>query len=305
MKKILLFLAVSAMMTSAVAQQDAQLTHFFFNNQTFNPGATAINDKICVGLTMRNQWVGFTGAPKTGVLNFSMPFARQNGFGITAIADQAGQANDVSVKASYSFHADLKNGRKLGLGIDAGIINKGYSPGFKAVDAGDASIAVGSAMTPDVGVGIFYKSPSLYFGVSSQKLLESKVIIGGTSETHIRRHYYITGGYNYQMNPMWLLKPSFLIKSDGTVPQFDVNALAEWNQKIFAGVTYRYQDAVAALVGYKVGDLTISYAYDFTTNGLKEPKVGGSQGTHEIYLAYCMKPPTPPKPPVYKDVTWL
>ena len=105
--------------------------------------------------------------------------------------------------------------------------------------------------------------------------------------------------------PMWLLKPSFLIKSDGTVPQFDVNALAEWNQKIFAGVTYRYQDAVAALVGYKVGDLTISYAYDFTTNGLKEPKVGGSQGTHEIYLAYCMKPPTPPKPPVYKDVTWL
>ncbi len=296
-------------MFSAYSQQDAQFTHFFFNNQTFNPGATGINDKICFGLTARDQWAGFAGNPKTGAFNFATPLGRQNGVGLTAIYDQLGASTDVNVKASYSFHVALGNGRKLGIGIDAGIINKGIDfTKMSPVSAGDPYLVspASSAMTPDIGVGLFYKSQNLYFGASSQKLIMSKVTLG-TASTQIRRHYYITGGYNYAMGTggVWVLKPSFLIKSDGTATQFDINTLVEWSNTFYFGATYRYQDAAAALVGFRKGSMVIGYSYDFTTNGLREPSKGASQGSHEIYFGYCIKPPVPPKPPKYIDVTWL
>ena len=309
MKKIILFLSLSALMCPAFSQQDPQFTHFFFNNQTFNPGATGINDKICFGLTARDQWLGFAGNPKTIAFNASAPFARQNGIGITAIADQLGASSDVNVKVSYSFHVPLGNGRKLGIGVDGGIINKGIDfTNMNPVSPGDPYLAspISSAMTPDIGVGLFYKGQNLYFGASSQKLLTSTVKLG-TAYTQIRRHYYITGGYNYPMGSggTWELKPSFLVKSDGTATQFDINTLVEWQKTFYLGATYRYQDAAAAMVGFKKNGLTIGYSYDFTTNGLKEPTKGASQGSHEVYLGFCIKPPVPPKPPKYIDVTLL
>lgn len=307
MKKIILVLSSLALAFPAFSQQDVQFSHFFFNNQTFSPAATGINDKICFGLTMREQWTGFAGNPQTGAFTFSMPFARQHGIGLTAIADQLGASSDVNVKASYSFHIPLGNGRKLGVGFDAGIINKGINfSKMNPVDVDDPYLKTptSSAMKPDIGAGLFYKSQNLYFGLSSQKLLESSVSLGSAT-THIRRHYYITGGYDYKMAPMWNLKPSFLVKSDGTATQFDINTLVEWNNTFYLGATYRYQDAVAGMIGFKRGGLTMGYSYDFTTNGLREPTEGASQGSHEIYLGYCIKPPVPPKPPKYIDVTWL
>ncbi|MCX6182638.1 MAG: type IX secretion system membrane protein PorP/SprF [Bacteroidetes bacterium] len=308
MKKIVLVLSLSVLMLPAFAQQDPQFTHFFFNNQTFNPGATGINDKICFGLTARDQWKGFAGNPQTLAFNASAPFARQNGIGITAVADQLGASNDVNVKVSYSFHVPLGNGRKLGIGFDGGIINKGINfASMNPVTQGDpyATSSVNSSMAPDIGVGLFYKGQNLYFGASSQKLIASKVSFGATAQTQLRRHYYITGGYNYPVGTDWAIKPSFLVKSDGTATQFDINTLVEWKSTMYLGATYRYQDAAAALVGYKLNGLVIGYSYDFTTNGLREPSKGASQGSHEIYLGFCIKPPVPPKPPKYIDVTLL
>ncbi|MFM7021492.1 MAG: type IX secretion system membrane protein PorP/SprF [Flavobacteriales bacterium] len=309
MKRIVLVLSMWTLAFPAFAQQDAQFTHFFFNNQTFNPGATGINDRICFGLTVRDQWLGFAGNPKTLAFNASLPFLRQNGIGLTAVADQLGASSDVNVKLSYSFHIPLGNGRKLGVGADAGIINKGINFSLmNPVSPNDPYLTAptSSAMKPDIGVGLFYKSQNLHFGVSTQKLLESTVQMG-TAYTQIRRHYYITGGYTYNMaGGVWALKPSFLVKSDGTATQFDINALLEFRDQVYLGASYRYQDAVAAMIGFKLRQgLVIGYSYDFTTNGLSEPTEGASQGSHEIYLGFCMKPPAPPVEPPYRDVTHL
>jgi type IX secretion system PorP/SprF family membrane protein len=327
MKKIFTIIALSALTLPVFGQQDKQLTHYFFNNITTNPGAAGTNENICVGLTLRNQWVGFPGNPKTAAFTFSMPLApRFGGIGLVMIADQLGASRDMTIKASYAYHHvfNKEKQRMISAGLNLGIINKGIdftqfntASGPTYVNAADPYLnganTSASVMKPDLGFGIFYKSPSLYFGLSGQELLAGKVdyssVVGTTAQSHIVRHYYLTGGYNYVINPDWTLKPSFLVKTDMTATQFDFNIRAEWREKLWGGLTYRYYDAATAMVGYNVPmrngqNLKIGYAYDFTTSGMGEPSQGGSNGSHELYIGYCIKKPVPPRV-TYIDPTLL
>ncbi len=325
MRKILIAFSLVTLSLTGFAQQDKQLTHFFFNNVTTNPGAAGTNDNICFGLTLRNQWTGFPGNPKTGAFTFSTGLTPHNGIGMVVIADQLGASSDFTFKGSYSRHFLFSGGRSLSIGVNGGFISKGINfnqfsnggvPTYVDITdpylAGQAGLV--SVLKPDLGAGIYYKAERLYFGVSGQELLAGtlKYNAGGANfaQSHIARHYYLTGGYTYPLNAGTTridLKPSFLLKSDLTATQFDFNLLAEINSAFWVGATYRYQDAATALLGafVPVGDnkLRIGYAYDFTTSGLGEPKQGGSNGSHEIYLGYCIKKPVPPVVK-YWDPTW-
>jgi len=319
MKKIFTIIALSALIMPAFAQQDKQLTHYFFNNITTNPGAAGTNENICVGLTLREQWVGFPGNPRTGAFTFSMPLRPGlGGVGVVVIADQLGASRDFTAKASYAYHArfgEAKN-RILSFGLNLGILNKGIDFSIlNPTQLGDAYLSATnseSVMAPDLGFGVFYKSPTLYFGLSGQELLANPLNYASGAKSHIDRHYYLTGGYNYKSSPTsdWEFKPSFLVKIDAVATQFDFNVLAEWRELIWGGLTYRYQDAATAMVGFyplsKGGNSTlkIGYAYDYTTSGLGEPSQGASSGSHEIYVGYCIKPPVKPRV-TYYDPTWL
>ena len=319
MKKIFTIIALSALIIPAFAQQDKQLTHYFFNNITTNPGAAGTNENICVGLTLREQWVGFPGNPRTGAFTFSMPLRPGlGGVGVVVIADQLGASRDFTAKASYAYHArfgEAKN-RILSFGLNLGILNKGIDFSIlNPTQLGDAYLSATSSesvIAPDLGFGVFYKSPTLYFGLSGQELLANPLNYASGAKSHIDRHYYLTGGYNYKSSPTsdWEFKPSFLVKTDAVATQFDFNVLAEWRELIWGGLTYRYQDAGTAMVGFyplsKGGNSTlkIGYAYDYTTSGLGEPSQGASSGSHEIYVGYCIKPPVKPRV-TYYDPTWL
>jgi type IX secretion system PorP/SprF family membrane protein len=318
MKKIFTIIALSALSLPVLAQQDKQLTHYFFNNITTNPGAAGTNENICVGLTLREQWTGFPGNPQTGAFTFSMPLAPgMGGVGLVMIADQLGASRDMTVKASYSYHLPISKAKNriLGVGLNLGILNKGIDFTMFNTPSGPTYVNTldpylngansnASVMKPDLGFGLFYKSPTLYFGLSGQELLAGKLDYsssGGSAESHIVRHYYLTGGYDYPVgSTQWVLKPSFLVKTDMTATQFDFNLRAEWRNLVWGGLTYRYYDAATAMVGYNARisnsqNLKIGYAYDFTTSGMGEPQQGGSNGSHELYIGYCIKKPVPPR----------
>ena len=195
MKKIFTIIALSALIMPAFAQQDKQLTHYFFNNITTNPGAAGTNENICVGLTLREQWVGFPGNPRTGAFTFSMPLRPGlGGVGVVVIADQLGASRDFTAKASYAYHArfgEAKN-RILSFGLNLGILNKGIDFSIlNPTQLGDAYLSATnseSVMAPDLGFGVFYKSPTLYFGLSGQELLANPLNYASGAKSHIDRH---------------------------------------------------------------------------------------------------------------------
>jgi Type IX secretion system membrane protein PorP/SprF len=64
--------------------------------------------------------------------------------------------------------------------------------------------------------------------------------------------------------------------------QFDLGLRAIYHDKIWLGAVYRYMDAAAAIVGYKLQEnLSLAYSYDFTTSNIRRY----SSGTHEIMIA--------------------
>jgi type IX secretion system PorP/SprF family membrane protein len=288
-----------------------------FNNMSFNPAYAGINNAICANLLHRQQWVGFDGRPVTTILTADMPLAfLHGGVGLNVIQDKIGQFNDIDLKLSYAYHHNLGPG-KFSAGLQLGFMNKktDFSK-FHPIDENDPILASKdkqSSMAVDFGIGAFYQVKGKYYaGLSSSQIIESTETLG-EADVKLARHYYLTGGYHISLENQGLtgveLIPSALIKSDGVTMQFDINAMAEYNNKFWAGVSYRNQDAVVIMLGLKPfgpgmwENLKVGYAYDLTTSAMG--KGGNSSGSHEIYLGYCFKIETQKSRESYKNVRFL
>ncbi len=305
MRKIVLTLAIAASSLFATAQQDYQFTHYMFDNLSFNPGYAGITNSICGTMLFRQQWAGFDGRPQTALINVHAPVKiLRGGVGLTYVNDQLGFEKNNMVRLSYAYHMGLGVGT-LGIGLSAGIIQKSINatwitPDGTPASQDDAITVDGDAgnitsglkdMVPDFNLGVFYRTNKLYMGISATHLGQFEMDQLNLQNVH---HYWITGGYNYDMTPDFKLRPSVLIKSDAASTQIDLNVNVLWKDMVWAGVSYRLGDAIAPMAGYqtKIGNglLRLGYAYDVTTSKLK----GYSNGSHDIFLNYCFSMEKPP-----------
>lgn len=292
MKKVLyaFSMALLGLTSSMTAQQDYQFTHYMYDNLSFNPGYAGLNKSICGTMLFRQQWAGFEGRPQTGLLNIHAPVKMlRGGLGLTYVNDQLGFEKNNMARLAYSYHLGLGAG-DLGIGVSAGIIQKSIDAGWITPDgtpwANDGSIAAQNAsdLVPDINFGVFYQTSELYMGISATHLGQFNMDALNLKNVH---HYFITAGYFYNINNQWQLRPSVLVKSDAASTQIDLNVNVLFNKMVWAGVSYRFADAVAPMLGYQKqiggGLMRIGYAYDVTTSKLK----GYSNGSHDIMVNYC------------------
>ncbi|NLE32146.1 MAG: type IX secretion system membrane protein PorP/SprF, partial [Bacteroidales bacterium] len=69
----------------AKAQFDGQFSQYMLNPALFNPAAIGEGEELVVNLTNRQQWTSIDNAPKTFLLNASLPKlfgASRHGFGL-------------------------------------------------------------------------------------------------------------------------------------------------------------------------------------------------------------------------------
>jgi len=287
------------------AQQEPQFSQNMFNILPVNPGYAGSSDAICATILYRNQWVGFTGAPKTMLLTVDAPvkFLR-GGVGLTIFNDELGADKTFGAKLAYAYKMDIGPGQ-LGIGVSAGIINKtllGTKLNPFIDDGSDTAIPVSDdkRTTNNLGFGLYYNTDILYFGISLSQLLESEVNYS-IGNIKLKRHYYLTAGYTVRLTPSLELTPSVWLKSDGIVVQGDINVVAMYNNQFWGGITYRLQDAVVPLIGVKWNNIKIGYSYDITYSDIK----GYSSGTHEIMLGYCFKMSENKSAQRYRNVRFL
>ena len=287
------------------AQQDPQFSQNMFNILPVNPGYAGSSDAICANLLYRNQWVGWTGAPTTMLLSVEGPvkFLR-GGLGVTISNDQLGADKTTIIKLAYAYKVDIGPGQ-LGIGIQGGLISKTIDGSlFNSFVPKDQDNAIPdnneSDQASSFAFGLYYNTDILYFGISSSQLLESEVNYP-IGDITLKRHYYLSAGYTIRLTPSLELIPSVWLKSDGTTVQGDINAVAMYNNQFWGGITYRVQDAVVPLIGFKWNNIKVGYAYDITTSEIK----GYSSGTHEIMLGYCFKMPENKTAQRYRNVRFL
>ncbi len=318
MKKILIPALAILLTNMMFAQQIPSVSHFMYDNLRTNPGSTGSMDMICITGILRQQMVGFPGNPDNFFFNAEVPFnllGAKHGVGLSMYRDALGLQSDINFSLSYAFRFNLGNGT-LGIGLDGGFVQSDLSneefilPPSDGITT-DPNIPQGSPdnMTFTMGAGLFYRSEDIYFGASVLNLNSPTVTTTPTSGTtnestyNLNRHYYVTAGYNMQLNnPAWELKPAVLLISDEKTTQMDLNLTVAYNKKFWGGVSYRTGSAVIGMIGLQlIEGLKVGYSYDFYTNAL----MNQSQGSHEILLNYCFKVGVEKAPQKYKSIRYL
>ncbi len=291
-----IFLCSSAVVVKA--QQDPQFTHNMFNHAFVNPGSYGLSDAISVTGLFREQWLGLKDdnnikvAPETFLLTGDAPvrFLR-GGIGVGIAQDKEAYTKNMLVKLGYAYHLNLGNG-KLGIGVNANFNNKSIDKEkLNPVDESDPvlmGLSSTGVMISDISAGLFLKKPRFYVALSSTQLLETQKSPGtadGVAYFKNRRHYYLTGGHDIILPAFqgYVFTPSVFIKSDGNIIQTDINLMAKYNNKVWGGLTYRLNDAVALLVGMAYKDVEIGYSYDIPTSRI------AATGSHEIMVRYRFK----------------
>jgi type IX secretion system PorP/SprF family membrane protein len=103
------------------------------------------------------------------------------------------------------------------------------------------------------------------------------------------QHYFLTGGYVYNLNDFVKLKPSIMLKSALNVPvSLDFSGNVLLYDKFEIGATYRLEDSFGAMVNYAITpNLRIGYAYDSIISELRSV----APSSHEFMLLFDLNFP--------------
>ena len=309
---MMIFVAIGS---SLMSQQAPMFTNYSNSYATVNPGFGGLSDGVNVMGIYRDQWTGFKDmegnavAPNTMLFSGDMPIPLlRGGASLAIMKDQIGFEDNINVNMGYSFHLDLGGGT-LGIGLALNMINRSvdFDKFIPTVD-NDPMLPKGEqdAMLVDANFGLFWQIPeTFYVGLSATNLFESKgkeLLSSATSSASFvgDRTFYLMAGYEYQFNnPVFKLLPSMCIMSDIASTQFNVGTKLLYNNKVWGGLNYRFQESIAAMVGFKFKDIQISYSYDINTMGLSV------QGSHEICVSYLFKMDLEKSPRIYHSIRYL
>lgn len=274
--------------TIASGQQDPQYTQYTYNPMTVNSAYTGSRGHTAILSLYRSQWVGIEGSPQTFTFSIDSPINEYNGVGLSIIQDQLGPSSETYIDGNYAHHLILnRNGDKLAFGIKAGVrfLSIDWSKGIHR----DPDVAfnenINGKMLPTIGAGVFYYSRNAYFGLSTPNFFSNETYDEiKDAETTERMHFFLIGGYVFDINPLLKFKPSFLGKYVAGAPlSVDVSANFLLYETLNLGVNYRWDDSLSAIIGFQLSpQINFGYSYDLTTTNL----TNYNSGTHELFFRY-------------------
>jgi type IX secretion system PorP/SprF family membrane protein len=225
MKKLSI-IAVLLLALQMQGQQDPQYTQYMYNMNIINPAYAGSREGLSFGLLYRNQWSRIDGAPETGTFFGHSPLGNNLGLGLSVIADQLGPVRETNTYVDVSYTLRLGGEHRLAFGIKAGATFHDIGlAGIDLVDPNDPFFQDINETTPNLGAGFFYYTDKYYVSFSVPNMLESVHLdANGNKIGSETQHYFLTGGYVFDLSPNTELKPSFMVKSAfGAPTSFDVN----------------------------------------------------------------------------------
>ncbi|MCM1483604.1 MAG: type IX secretion system membrane protein PorP/SprF [Muribaculaceae bacterium] len=315
MKRYLLhILMLLAAWTYCGAQTDVQMSQYYEVPSYFNPAATGLEDNIRIRGASRMQWIGIDNAPKLFLATADMPvklLGKRLGVGITARQESAGLFRNLTIGAQASYKMRLFKGQ-LGAGIQIGYSNEVFKGSRvflpddndfhegtdEAIPTTDVS---GGAL--DMGAGVWYTHKWFYAGLSAQHLTaptitfsdDTGTLSGGAStgsetvkryEFTLKRTLYFAAGSNIPIkNTLFEVMPSMMVKTDFDFWRAEVTGRIRYKKFLTAGVGYRHDDALVAILGVEFKGFHIGYSYDYPTSAISK----ASSGSHEITAGYSLK----------------
>jgi type IX secretion system PorP/SprF family membrane protein len=297
MKK-LYFIAILALtvLTEVQAQQDPNYTQYMYNMSVINPAYAGSKENLSGGLLYRSQWVGIEGAPNTGTFFLHSPVGKNVGLGLSVISDKIGPVQENNIYADFSYTLNMGGEHRLAFGLKAGATM--HKVDFATIYP---TLPTPSPLDPfsgsnpnatflNVGSGVFYYTQKYYVAFSVPNMLKAKYLdFSGTKYGTEVLHYFLTGGYVFDLNPNLKFKPFAMIKSSLNAPtSLDVSTNFLINDKFEVGATYRLEDSFGAMVNFAITpSLKVGYAYDHVISDIKTV----APASHEFILLFDLNFP--------------
>jgi type IX secretion system PorP/SprF family membrane protein len=294
MKKLFLLALLVIAITKTKAQQDPQYTQYMYNMSVINPAYAGSKETVSGGVLYRQQWVGIEDAPTTGTFFMHSPVGRNVGLGLSIISDKIGPVEENNFYADFSYTLNLGGEHKLAFGLKAGAtMHKIDFTGIPAtLPQTDPIFESSNPNTTflNLGTGLFYYTNKYYVAFSVPNMLKSKYLdYNGRQYGTDVLHYFLTGGYVFDINPNLKFKPFAMIKTSINAPvSFDLSTNFMLNDKFEMGATYRLEDSFGAMINVAVSPtLRIGYAYDRVVSDIGVI----SPSSHEVILLYDLNFP--------------
>ncbi len=301
---------------SSLAQQLPLYDQYLYNKFLINPAHAGSDGFTSFNMTAREQWVGYSGAPRTYSISWQTRILKKGykirknifnrtdfkpkndgrvGLGAYIFSDRNGLIKRTGVQAAYSYHMWLHKSTQLSMGL-------AFTGYHFIINADELSFEDSNEpwlndnlrkgiFVPDVDFGIYLLNRRFDFGFSALQLFGAAVKTGDYAYRNFRmyRHFYTFGSYHISAGSRTEIEPSVLFKiSEQLKPQSDIGITFIYDDKLWSGLTYRTGGGLLANIrlryipGHsKWTAMYFGYAIDFTLNEIQSV----TYGTHELTIA--------------------
>lgn len=290
-KNILLLFFVFGIGYVSWAQQDKMFTQYLNYPSAINPAYVGSRGTTQVLGIARRQWVGIDGAPESAAFSVNSPIPiYKMGVGFSLETDKIGPEKNTNIGFDFSYKLKMNSTVSLNLGLKVGLSHyKADLRGSKVIDSGDPLVDnyIKGEIKSNFGIGAYLYGDRFFTGISIPRLLQTYTDSENKGMSTLDRnklHYYFMAGYLMDVNLFLKLKPSMLVKAtQGSRLSWDITVMSILVDKLWLGVSYRNEDAIAAIAQLNItNQLRVGYSYDFPVSKLS----GRSDGSHEITMSY-------------------
>jgi type IX secretion system PorP/SprF family membrane protein len=318
LKRLACLFAFSVLGQVLFSQQLPLYSQYLNNKFLINPAHAGSDGYTSYNITAREQWIGYSGAPRTYSLSFQTRILKRGfrldqniynntvyrpkttgrvGLGGYIFSDRNGLVQRTGLQTSYSYNVWIQDYTQISMGL-------AFTGYYFKININEMSFEESSEpllndnlrrgiFVPDVDFGFYLLNPRYDIGFSALQLFGAAVKLGkyGIGNYWMDRHYYLFGSYNFYTGVKTELQPSLLLKvSEQVRPQVDIGFTYNYDQDFWAGISYRTGagGALIANIGMRYINSRVNmismyfgYSFDFTLNRIQSV----TYGTHELTLA--------------------
>lgn len=256
----------------AWGQQAPNRVWYGMNWASINPSHHGLSEYVEGAMGIKQQWVGFDGAPKTINATLSFPFNDRKsdgamfGSGANILVERNGAFtfSTATIEGAVNIKTNKENRLSLGLGV--GFMQVGYDPTYVSTNQQDVVVSRFSTYNyPTYKVGMSYRTKNSLSGIYANDLGPAKWKDVGTN-AKLRTEWGVYYRHLVVLNQDWFLLPSVKITPVRYAP---------FNYELALRINYMYRvqvwtgtqnlNSMQFGIGLRLADIfTLNYLYERT-----------------------------------------
>jgi len=300
MKKLLIFLALGALVVPVMGQQIPLQNHYFLTPYIYNPAMAGSENHAIFYLNRRQQFNNSL-APSNTSFTFNTPVASSGGFGVSFFNTSWDTASHSLAYVSFARIIPIAEDQFFHFGISGGFgqeraeLKRINNPGIPGLQSAEENI-----LYADAQLGFAYRWKDLQVGLALPSMFAHEPLdLENPQEEDFSkldfdpfRGVLLSAGYMVPVNDEISIQPQLLYRiNKDSLNMLEVSAVAHFKEQFWVGALYRQKYGAAGIIGLKIQDIaSISYSIEFSGSNTLSP----ARSNHEVQLGIRIGPTRPP-----------